>query len=185
MIRFDADKHEYWLAERRLPSVTEVLRNAGLVDATYFTQHARDRGTAVHAAVLYDDQRDLDEASLDPEVRPYLEQWRVFKREAGVGVITSEALVWSAVNEYAGTLDKYVRLLGQRVVIDIKTNNAPASVLEQLGGYSRAWREMGFPVGAVGCLVLKPRTYRLQIYDVASAEAAWMKALAKVKGLAA
>lgn len=185
MIRFDANKHEYWLAEQRLPSVTEILRAAGLVDSQHYNEHARERGTAVHAAVLYDDQHDLDESTVDPEVMPYLEQWRAFKRDCRLGVLASEALVWSAVDGYAGTLDKYVRLNGERVVLDIKTNNKPEWVAEQLGGYSRAWREMGFPVQNVGCLVLTPTRYRLSMIGRDVAEAAWVQALSQTKGTAA
>jgi hypothetical protein len=184
MIRFDELKHEYWLGEIRLPSVTETLRAAGLIDTSHYTEHARDRGTAVHAAVLYDDQGDLDESTLDPEVKPYLEQWREFKKHTRAGIITSEAKLWSGVDLYAGTLDKYLRLNGRRTIIDIKTNSMPEWVVEQLGGYSRAWREMGFPVQDVGCLVLTPTRYRLKMFNRDEAEAAWVKAYLAAKELA-
>ena len=53
-----------------LPHVTDILRDAGLIDTTWFTQEARDRGTAVHAAIHYLLDGDLDRDTLDPAIEP-------------------------------------------------------------------------------------------------------------------
>lgn len=42
--------------------VTDIIRDCGIVDTTYFTQEARDRGTAVHKAIAL-----LEKGQLDPE----------------------------------------------------------------------------------------------------------------------
>ena len=48
-VRFDPIGHRYWTGARELLAVTTVLRDAGLVDAAWYTDAARERGAALHA----------------------------------------------------------------------------------------------------------------------------------------
>ncbi len=61
--------------------VTDIIRDCGIVDTTYFTDEARDRGTAVHAATQLSDEGRLDEDSIvDPIISDRLQgyrNWRV------------------------------------------------------------------------------------------------------------
>ena len=50
VIKLDRETHTY---TPNLPSVTEILRSVGLIDATWYTEEARQRGTAVHLACEY------------------------------------------------------------------------------------------------------------------------------------
>lgn len=46
--RFDPVAHAYTIEGVRVPSITQLLKRAGLVDDTWYTDDARDRGTRVH-----------------------------------------------------------------------------------------------------------------------------------------
>src|ERR1043165_3114073 len=82
-LTLDKELHVYTLADRVLPSVTEILKGAGLVDDRWWTEAGRWRGSAVHAACWYDDEGDLDETTLDPKLQNYLQAYRKFKTELG------------------------------------------------------------------------------------------------------
>jgi hypothetical protein len=67
-----------------LPRVTEVLAEAGLIDTTWLTPEGAERGTYVHRACQYYDENDLDEDSLDAELKGYLAGWKKFRRESDI-----------------------------------------------------------------------------------------------------
>jgi hypothetical protein len=50
-IRFDEGDHAYYLGDVRVPSITQMLNANGDINAVYFTEEARIRGSAVHALV--------------------------------------------------------------------------------------------------------------------------------------
>jgi hypothetical protein len=145
-IDFDEAGHLYTIPDggRRVPSVTEVLKDNGLVDYSFCTALARERGSAAHEAIHFDVEGDLDTSSLDPIVAPYVEAARVARQALEVEPILAEAVVFSALYGYAGKLDLLAYLRGRRrlVVIDWKTGAAPPAVALQLAGYAGAWHEM-------------------------------------------
>ena len=135
-LTFDEATHTYRLDGTVLPSVTTILKAEGFVDTSRYTEYGRDRGTKVHRAIhLYDDG-ELDEDSLDPALRPYLEGWIRFKQESGFEVIESEGRHASEAYQFAGTLDKLGTWKPNTpVIIDIKTGKVESWVGLQLAGY--------------------------------------------------
>lgn len=108
--------------------VTEILTKAGLIDATWFTEESRQRGTAVHVATWLDDQGNLDEDSVDAAVRPYLESYRAFKRQSirdgkGITIISGEFEVRDRVLDYVGHPDRALTFPGspRHWIVDLKT----------------------------------------------------------------
>ena len=68
--RFDADGHHYFDARgRRVPSITQLIQDEGLMETAFYTDEGRDRGSAVH-----DLCRDVDLGVQDglPADSPYL-----------------------------------------------------------------------------------------------------------------
>ena len=115
--------------------VTDILKQAGLVDTTWLTQHGRERGSAVHAACEYDDLGDLDEATVADEVRPYLASYRKFRAEMKPEIHEIEQRVVNEVHQYEGRVDRIMTLNHRRSVVDIKSGGpSPADAL-QLAGY--------------------------------------------------
>jgi len=138
--------------------VTEALSLVGLIDTTFLTEHGRDRGTAVHETIALDCRGDLDEDSVDPEVRPYLESWRRYQRESGDAfvVLESECEVTHGGFGYVGHIDLIVKCLAApRLILDLKCG-APARWHRlQLAGYALADADMTRgPTAARGCLYL-------------------------------
>lgn len=135
---FDAATHTYTLDGAVVPSVTDVLKEAGLLDNTWSNEEARERGTAVHEACLYFDQDDLDEESVAREYTGYVRAYAKFRAESGFAPELMEYQVHCEKFRYAGTLDR-VGLIGKRkVLVDLKTCNGavPLSTRWQTAAYA-------------------------------------------------
>jgi len=117
------ENHVYHTADGRVvPGVTSIIRAAGLMgDTSHYTEYARERGKAVHAAVEMYEQDDLDPASLHPDIVPYLDAWIKFKRETGYKSETQEQIIYNPANQYAGMLDQTGLIKGYTCVLDLKT----------------------------------------------------------------
>jgi hypothetical protein len=103
-VEFQEEGHLY--EGGRLPSTTGILKAEGFIDARFYTEESRTRGTYVHLATHYDDSGELDEGTVDPDIMPYLEAWRKFKAESGFIVERSEVPMKSSLYHYAGTIDR-------------------------------------------------------------------------------
>jgi len=143
---FDRQTHVYSLADKILPSVTEILRGSGIVDDRWFTSAGAWRGSAVHAACWYDDQNDLDESNLDQALIGYIEAYRKFRTETSFEPTDIETPVYNDLLGYAGTPDRVGKLNQKRLcLLDIKS-----------GASSKVTRYQ--TVAYVGCLA-SPRKY--------------------------
>lgn len=175
-LTFDPEKHEYRLDGEVVPSVTQILTQAGMTDLKFCTEHGLNLGTAIHAAIHLHVTGKLDMDTLDPQVQPYYQQWLNFLNDTQFRVYQTEKTVCHSGFLYAGTLDVYGELNGLRIVMDFKSNSKPRSVQAQLGGYSLAVRSHLFKVDYVACLVLQRDKYRLATFDRLLAEAEFMRA---------
>ena len=116
-VNFNPETHEY--DGGRLVSVTQALAVAGLVDSTWFTDEARDRGSAVHLATRYYDEGDLDLASVAPEIAGYLESYIKWKTAARVEMDWIERPM-KAGALYAGMPDRII-VVRPRALYDLKS----------------------------------------------------------------
>jgi hypothetical protein len=144
--RFDEASHAYWLGDRRLPSVTQVI--APLSDWSSvppaLLERKRALGTAVHLACELDDAGDLDDAETHPEVLGYVNGWRRFMSATGAKVVMSERRAFHRRLGFAGTLDRVLLIEGQGVLVDLKTAAAPSpSWGVQLAGYQLLLEDEG------------------------------------------
>ena len=144
-VTFDAETHTYRRAGVVLPSVTTILAGVRLVDfsrarATVL-QAARERGSAVHAAVQYDTDGTLDDTTVDDAIRGYVEAARAWRLDCHVTPIAVEYRVFHPTYAYAGTPDLIGWLDGQPAVVDWKTGRATDAVADlQLAAYAAALR---------------------------------------------
>jgi hypothetical protein len=134
---FDDEAHIYRLGNRVLPSVTQVLRDAGVVEfyGSNNATHAMLRGTYAHLACELLDKNKLDRDTLDDEVRPYLEAYEAFKRDSGFVPELIEKRLYHPYAMYAGTIDRVGLLSNERALIDLKTGGKYRAYDIQLGGY--------------------------------------------------
>lgn len=170
-LRFVEETHQYFYGKRELPSVTTVLSE--IVDFSMvkdeILENARVRGVAVHRATELDDTGDLDEASVHPIIRPYLEGWRKFKAQCHFKSQYIEERVLSKQGWYAGTLDRIGIFGGGPALVDLKARSSMTPEIgPQLAGYAFAWKEMTGEdlYNRRYSVQLKPDgTYRLHHYD--------------------
>lgn len=155
-LAFDPDAHAYALDGVPVYGVTTILKLAGYVSSEWFDDFARDRGSAVHLAAHYDDLGDLDVARMDPRLEPYLDAWRLFRRETGYapavlngdGLVASEFCVASRTYGFATTVDRVLeraeaRGKPLRVLAEIKTGDPGDGAALQTAGQSLALEENG------------------------------------------
>lgn len=137
--RFDPEDHSYWLGKNRLIGVSEAIQAAGLKDysgiETHVLEHARQRGTAVHAACHFFDQNDLDWDTVSDEIKPYVLAWERFSRDCPIEWADIEKPLYHAAFGFAGTPDRIAVAPG-RAVYDIKTYATDAVTGVQLAAYS-------------------------------------------------
>ncbi|MCX6553146.1 MAG: hypothetical protein NTY02_19455, partial [Acidobacteria bacterium] len=167
---------------RVLPSVTEILRGVGLVDTTFFTEDGRTRGRYVHEALALDHDGALDDETLDPALRPFVDAWRACKRDKDFRVLAFEQGVCDAVRGYAGTYDLLVRegdnSLLAPILIDIKSGQPSPWVCLQTAAYARASKTPEMPLLRRASLWLRPDSlYRLDFHTDRHDERVFLSAL--------
>ena len=146
-IKFNKDTHTYFLDDRKIPSVTQIISSAGLSDFSKVNQDILKRsqsfGSAAHLACQLFDENRLDMKSLDPALEPRLEAWILFKRDFGITEFKEiEKQVYSTKYQYAGCLDRLTMVNNKLTIIEIKTTTTmPKTTKLQLAGYLIAFNE--------------------------------------------
>jgi hypothetical protein len=144
VLEFDPTTHIYRVDGVQMPSVTQLLDDAGLtpdysVVAPRVREHARQRGIHVDACCDLLDQDDLDWSSVHPEAVPYIEAWARFCADEGYEPVAGQVPLYHPRYGYAGTADSIGTLNRQWVVVERKaTQKMAATYALQLAGYSQA-----------------------------------------------
>jgi hypothetical protein len=138
---FNQATHRYTLGGVWLPNVTRVLSAVGLLNYDFLPDALRDeclrRGRAVHEVTRHEDEGNLAEGSVPPEIREYVEAWRRFRQDYDFQPNLIEHKVCNPQYGYAGCLDRTGRTRDNtEVILDLKTGAAPAAVRFQLAAYS-------------------------------------------------
>lgn len=149
--------HEYYLDGALTPSMTQVLREMGLVRfdgvPPFILEAARKRGSAVHALAHYANEGDLDESSIDDAYRGYLEAWLRCRSERRIVPLLCERRVASRRHRITGTIDILCEIDGDGWLLDYATGD-PAQCAKhfQTAGYLFAaydWQEEDTELRAV------------------------------------
>ena len=125
-LAFDEKTHTYLLNGEVLPSVTTIIKETGLAGDSSWTPDPwyLTRGTLVHQATALLDRGDLDEASVDPQIEPYLAAYRRFLKETAFVPEVIEVPRFNPKLRYAGTPDRIGKLGGEGILIDLKTGTS-------------------------------------------------------------
>lgn len=128
MIEFNAEKHEYRVDGKKVPSVTEIL---SLLSYDTFAQidkatleYASKRGTAIHEATEAIDMG--CEAEIDGETEPYIRAYLDFIQDYKPSWYGIEDVVANEQLGYAGTIDRHGKMGNTDVILDIKTIGSPS-----------------------------------------------------------
>lgn len=172
--RFEPDSHTYYFDGRRVPSVTQVLAEAGLVDWTYCSEWARERGSLVHKAIALELAGGLDWSSVDETFHPYISAELQAIADLGAEVVASEMRLYSPTYGSAGTLDRVLMVNGERWLWDTKTGPLVPAYALQTAAYAAMYEEMtgerikrryALRVNADGTYELLPFTDRQDIVN--------------------
>jgi len=134
-IAFDKEAHAYYVDGRRVPSVTQILREWILINGYYVNvldgtmihrskmERSREYGSAFHEALKLYVENDLDEDSLHPDLRAAFEQFKLWYASNDVEPIAIEKPIFNRQLMYAGTPDLVAKVRGRPAVIEYKTGS--------------------------------------------------------------
>ena len=130
---FDEATHTYRVKGKPEAGVTTVFRSCGIGVNSFWTDGGREFGKAVHLAIHYWAQGDLDESSLDESLKPRLDAYIKFRMEMDFTHDIAEQPLYRESPTYCGTIDQ--AQFG-RAVIDLKCGaHGPEHAL-QLAAYA-------------------------------------------------
>ena len=129
-----------------LPRVTGVLKAVNLIDDRWFTEEARNRGTAVHLALGYHAEHDLDWKSVADSIKPYVEAGILFLEDSKAVIEGAEIEVLNERYGYVGHPDLVGIFFGDPAIPDYKSGSVDPDVAGvQTAAYELA---IGAPEGA-------------------------------------
>ena len=115
--RFDSDRHEYWLCDKKLLSCTEILKICGLIDDSFYTYETAQRGKVVHYCCHYLAEGDLDWTTVDPIVESYVRAYEKFRNDIYWRPTHCEVPMYHKSMIYGVTPDQY----NDDAVLEIKS----------------------------------------------------------------
>jgi hypothetical protein len=130
--RIDQATHRYTVDGKPVPSVTQVITSC-MGSNPFWTQEARDLGSAVHMAIRFDADGDLDESQLATEIRPYLDAYEKFRAELQFTPDLIEQPLYHLNPLYCGMPDQANT---KRCVVDFKTGAFGPEHAIQLAAYA-------------------------------------------------
>lgn len=150
-LMFDAATHAFSVEGRRVPSVTQILRDAGLVDYEHCTEEGKWRGSGIHRAIHIELTQGLDWTSIPETWHPYVGAARQYVDDHHAAIVEIERQVVSRIFGFAGVLDAILALHarcnpwcgGPRLssLTDWKSGAPVKATALQLAGYQHAYYE--------------------------------------------
>ncbi len=130
---FDSNSHLYTVNGRPVVSVTQCLSAVGILPSfsmvdKVLLERKRQIGVALHAALHYLQQGDLDESTVDERVKPRLDAYRLFVADTGFDPIDCELRRFPVVAgmQFGMQLDVTGTIKGQPFLVDFKSaENSP------------------------------------------------------------
>jgi hypothetical protein len=152
---FDAETHVYRVDGAPQPSVTHIIKAAGLSDAAatasgwtideQILENAAERGRFSDIAIELDAAGELDDESVDDEIYGYVSAWQEFVADSGYVSIGNQISFYEPEFSYCGTLDDIGYIGDELTIIDRKTGSVGLRPWHkyQLAAYARPYSEQG------------------------------------------
>lgn len=144
-LEFDAERHEYRIDGKIVPSVTEICSLLTAADLNRLPpgllRSAASRGTIVHELTeLIDYGTAPEDLDMFPEIVGYITAYQRFLRDFSPTWTHIEYRLGSVDLGFAGTLDRKGSIDGKPCIVDIKTpvsasRSTKISWVAQLSGY--------------------------------------------------
>lgn len=146
-LTFNEESHEYFWDNQRVPCVTDILEDTGIIDFGMVKQRHLDfgmeRGSIIHLACALFDEDDLDWDTVAEEAMPYVKAWERFTKDTGFKPLIIESSRYSEQFVFAGTPDVAGTLSGRKVLIERKSNTVPKYTPLQLAAYQHLLKDEG------------------------------------------
>jgi hypothetical protein len=145
ILTFNQEKHEYKEDGVIIPSVTQCIQKAGLIDLSFvekeLLEYKSDVGTKIHKTTELYDQGNLDEATLHPLLAGFLQAWKKFIKDYQFIPMHIELKRVHPLYKYAGMIDRIGTIIDGKTItqIDIKTGVHHHSYAIQSGGYTELY----------------------------------------------
>ena len=178
-LTFDPETHTYRMEGEIIPSVTQILKDVGLIDTTFFAPEHAERGTRIHAATVFWDETEMDDDTLPEEWTGYLSAWKKFREETGF-VSSHIEQAFCCDEGYAGTVDRIGKTHKiNPLLLDIKTGPPQPWHRLQLAAYTlMVKRELNIPIWDMwGVHLRKEGTYSVESYKSIEHSADWLSVL--------
>lgn len=173
IFQFDEMNHLYWEDGKFVPSCTQVLKLAGLVDFSMVKPEVLKAksilGTEVHSLTeSWDLYGDIDPSWLTEENTGYFSAWKLFLKESGF-VAEKQFIEYQTVAElfgfrYGVKIDRFGMMRGDKCLIEIKNSDT----IQDSWQYQLAGQEMALTkrprcgeIKRMTCRLRKNGTYRL------------------------
>lgn len=143
-LQFDADAHAYQWDGQPVPSVTQILEPLNDFSGIppNVLEAARVRGQWVHEMTERSDY-ETPIGSVPEPYTGYVLAWEKFKAETDYVPELIECRVFSEKYRYAGTFDRFCKLVRCNTILDVKATHAPPpSAAPQTAAYKQAFEEM-------------------------------------------
>jgi hypothetical protein len=124
LFEVDREKHEYRYDGRKLISITDCMKTAGIIDNVFASDFDLWVGTATHRAIELYIKGTLKWETLDPSLHPRIEAWVEFETHTGFVATDTEKSIVNPMWGIAGTLDVLGRFPnGKEGIIELKSGN--------------------------------------------------------------
>lgn len=158
-LKFEEERHLYWLNGEEIPSVSTVMKPIsssvyGEVDAEVLNRAAA-RGTAVHQAI--ETYLNFGFEDIPFSCRTYLDAFIQFYEDYRPEVVSTEFQMYHKYLRYAGTCDLLATIEDKLWLIDYKTSYKVEKMLTrvQLEAYRKALATHGIKVEGKAILHLQ------------------------------
>lgn len=149
---FDEEHHEYKIDGRVYPSVTTILTGCQLTGMETDSPMLKEKiinagkfGRAVHTVTELYDRGTLDMNTVDEPLIPYLDAWKLFRKECSFTPTEIEARAYHHIYKVPGTIDRIGELFGKMAIVDIKSSaKMPVCLGLQTAAYLGIWNDYTF-----------------------------------------
>jgi hypothetical protein len=177
MLEFDSASHVYTLHGVKIPSVTQVLQEAGLVGLDDVPREILEakakRGRRIHEAV---EEHSKGNEVPDAWMYPEIEAWDAFCREYGFTSKHQELISCDEILKVGFTIDQIGYFKdGRRVIVDLKTGTKKIADVIQIAAYG-----LLYPADRLFILYLDGKRYKaveIKGYDRSKGENIFRSAL--------
>lgn len=168
-LTYNDTNHEYKLNGLIIPSVTQVLKGAGLVNLDFVNEdllaEKADLGKKVHLTTELFDNGTLDIDFLHPTLKAYLDSWIKFKADFNFTPTDIELQLFHKLYRFAGRVDRVGLANGVLTLVDIKSGIHTKTHAIQTAAYTLLYnqdKKKGEQIKKRFTVYVKPEGYKVE-----------------------